>query len=545
MDIDEAVARARHHADDRAWDRARAELVTADEDGDLDPDALELLAEVAYLCGRDQLALDALARAHRSHRRVGAVEPAVRCAFWLVMLLLNRGEPAQAQGWLGRAHRLVARLPEQSVQHGYLHVPEALAALQVGQPDAARAAFDRARSVGQQHDEPDLVAFGLLGGGQARIEAGRFTRGMAMLDEVMVSVTGGEVSPIVAGIVYCGVIEACQATFDVARAGEWTAALGAWCDSQPDLVPYRGQCMIHRSEILQLQGDWPEALDAVEQARERFAQTPGQVAVGAAWYQQGELHRVRGELEAADEAYTTANRWGRRPQPGLALLRLAQGHAEVAATAIAHVVDEATGLTDRARVLPAMVEIMLAVADLDAARRAAQELAAIADEVDTAYLVALAAQATGTVLLAEDHPDRALEHLRRARAGWQDLGAPHEDAACLVLLARCCGRLGDDDTARVELATARTICADLGAAPLTTRIEAVAREHGDGRPGGLTAREVEVLREVATGKTNQGVAEALFISPKTVARHLSNIYAKLNLSSRAAATAWAFEHELV
>ena len=528
----------------RAWKEVADRLAAADAEGELEIEDLERLSIAQHMMGRPDDSRRTLERAHLEALRAGDPIRAARHAFYLVMSFGEQGEYAQAGGWHARATRLLDEAGVDCVERAMLLVPAALQARDQGRPAESLAMFEEVAAAADRFHDPDLRAMAQLGRGETLIALGEVERGIALLDEAMVAVTAGEVLPINVGIVYCGSIEAYQAVFELGRAQEWTAALSRWCDSQPDAVPFRGRCLVFRSEILQIHGRWKDAVDEVGRARDWLLLPPPKPAVGEAYYLQGELHRLRGEFDAAEAAYRDGAAWGRRQDPGLSLVRLAQGDLQAAVASIRRALDEADPIA-RPRLLEPFVEIMLASGEVGSAGDASQELAALGGQGgQPPMLRAIAARADGLVQLAKGDGKAALTSLRRAWTLWQTLDAPYESARTRVAVARACRALGDEDAAAIELAAARTVFDALGAVHDRDRIDAMA---GSPRPapGGLSARELEVLRLIAGGGTNRDIAANLGISERTIDRHVSNIFTKLDVSSRAAATAFAYEHRLV
>jgi DNA-binding CsgD family transcriptional regulator len=538
----QALGRARELFSRRAWAESCRLFQEADSDASLDAEDLERVSTSAYLAGRDVESETFRARAHQSFLDRGDVEGAARSAFWLGFGLLQRGAIAPASGWFARAQRILDDAQLDSVVRGYLLIPSAIRRIVQGDAAAGHAAFAQAAEIARRFADRDLASVACHGRGRALIRLGNIADGGALLDEAMVAVIAGDVTPILAGDVYCSVLEGCQETFDLRRAYEWTLSLSEWCAAQPDLMRYRGECLLYRAEIMQLRGKWDDAAQDAQDASELLASRP---AAGAAFYRIGEIHRLRGEFAKAEAAYTRANERGRKPQPGLSLLRLAQRQIDAAAAAIRGVLVDTRVRGARARMLAAAVEILLAARDLENARAAAAELAEIASAIGASLLHGASAQATGAVRHAEGEMAGASLSLRDAWETWRELQMPYEEAQTCLLLAAVSERRGDHDGRRLELDAARKLFTELGAESCLTRV-ADEFDSSTGRPeGSLSGREVQVLRLLAAGKTNRDIAEALFISEKTVARHISNIFDKLGVSSRTGATAWAYQHKFI
>jgi ATP/maltotriose-dependent transcriptional regulator MalT len=487
--------------------------------------------------------MEVLERACQGHAEAGRPRRAARCAFWIGVVLALRGELGPAGGWLGRAHRLVEREEGECVEQGYLLMPVVFQHEAEGDWQGASATAAAAAEIAERFDDDDLFALAVHAQGEILVRWGRVKEGLGLLDEAMVAVTTDKLSPVVTGIVYCSVILACEEIFELRRAREWTSALTRWCERQSDLVAFTGRCLVHRAQLLRLQGAWRDALEEAERADHRFERAMNRAAAAKAQYLRGEVNRLRGRFTETEDAYRRASELGLEPQPGWALMRLAQGDQDAAAASLRRALAENSVRLQRASLLPAYIEVMLAVGDVDAARDACRELEEICSQYDTEMLRAMLAHARGAVELAGGDAAKALASLREAARLWQELEAPYEAARARVLVAQACRLLGDEEACELELAAARSAFEELGAAPDLAALDRGRSAHADEH--GLSARELEVLRLLASGRSNREIAAALVISEHTVARHVQNIFTKLGVGSRTAASAYAFEHGLV
>lgn len=538
------LLRAREAFASNAWDEAHALYAAEGDRTALELDDFEQQAVAAHLTGRNDQCRESLAEGYREALRRGDITRAARFAFWIGHGLMFEGGMSEATGWFARARQLIAASPD-CVERGYLLIPEAVMEIDDKSEEAHRA-FAEGREIGLRFDDLNLIAMAGHGMGRALIRLGRAREGMTVLDSVMVAVTSGEVSPMVVGDVYCGVLEACHEVLDLRRAREWTGALTRWCEAHPTIVPYRGPCMVYRAEVMQFHGSWKDAFEEAQRACEWLSGPVVPEGAADAFYRIGELHRLQGKYAEAEEAYRQASRLGRQPEPGLPLLWLARGQRDAARNALRRALGEVSReFAKRAGLLDADVEVCLALGDVPGARAGAEELAQIAERLEAPYLRAVAGRAHGAVLLAEGDAAGCLGPLRRAWSDWQQMEAPYESARVRVLIGLAYQALGDKDSAAMEFDAARWVFEQLGAMPDLARLDSVASEPtAPAAPGGLTAREAEVLRLVATGCTNKQIAAALVISEHTVARHIQNMLAKLDCPSRAALAAFAVEHDL-
>ena len=516
----------------RDWATAYAAYVQC---GDLGPDDLDAFGEAAHWVGHQDETVDAYIKAHHLHLAAGSTGKAALSAFMLAVYLRVQGEGSKADGWLARSERLLAG-EEEGREHGYpLYLR--VAGLLGSDLDAARVQARRMQDLGRRFGDPNLIALGIYFEGRALVKQARVREGLALLDEAMLAAVSDGLSPFWTGAIYCGLISACHELVDHGRAVEWTETTRRWCEPLPVASLYPGICRVHWAEILDVRGAWEEA--ETEALGVCFDMERIDVFVVAdGMYALGELRRRRGDFEGAQEAYERAHTIGRDPQPGLALLRLAQGRNEVASVSIASAIAGFGGSTlERAPLLAAQCEIALVAGDLDLADEAATEVTRIAEMFASVGLEAVGARCRGAVALARGDSAAALAALRMAAGHWLQVDAPYEVARTRVLLARASHALGDEDAAMRECSAARACFEQLGA---TNDLAALEEASGEPRCG-LTAREVEVLQRVAAGASNREVAAELFISEKTVARHVSNIYVKLDVTSRAAATAAAYK----
>lgn len=528
------------------WGETYERLSKAGRDQVLESTQLETLAVAAYLTGNDNESYQILERAHQSYLDCEKIEKASRCAFWLGLMFMTAGERVRSSGWMARGERILAGdQKRESPERKLFLIPEALEALYTGQAEKARKLFEQAATTGDQFHDADLIALGRLGQGQALIQQGSIAEGIKLIDETMITAEGEEVFPVVKGIVYCAAIETCRRVWDLKRAQEWTLALTRWCDEQRDIIPFRGQCLTRRAEIIQFHGEWNKALEETTNACKLLTRRSGEPAAGEAFYRKAELQRLLGDFEGAEEGYHGAAKWGRNPQPGLALLRVAQGRHHDAETSIHNTLRETKDIRKRAELLPAAMAVMIATRRTEEALDAATELEDIANEFNAAYLYAMSAHCRATALLANGDSGLALDHAQKSLSLWRTMDLPYETACTRELKGQIYMELKDQDNADASLAAARWIFEQLNAKPDLQRIDRLLKRKRNPSTHSLTLREIQVLRRVASGKTNKSIADELFISERTVDRHVSNIFNKIGVSSRVEATTFALRHKML
>jgi DNA-binding CsgD family transcriptional regulator len=565
-DLASRLGRARELHLASRWAEACDEFAAADRLQPLAAADLEAFAEAAQVLGRGEEAVKILRRAYEARVAAGEFDQAVTTAFWLWQALIMNREYARANGWVAQVRRLAqerfaqegptqerpaqalpahAHRPGSMEDNGWLLVTDAYALIGLADYEAAAQLLARAVHVASRSGQTDLVAFATTVWGRALIKAGRLKDGLSRLDEAMLSVIDRDTSPRATSLLYCSAIATCHEAHEFARAREWTLALGAWLDSLTQLGgAYFGNCRVYRSRLMRLCGAWGDAVDEVAVVCDDLGGGYGQLVAGHAFYELGEMYRLLGNPEAED-AYRRAGEYGAPTQPGLALLRLAQDDIETAVVGIRRALTETTGRLERLELLTAGVTVVLAAGDLDAARAAVDELALIAQVYDTLAVQTEVAAARGAVLLAEGDAATALPLLRSAAGWWREIEAPHAVATLTVLIALACRSLGDEEAAQLELESARATFARLGARPDLYRVERLMRPAQPAGLHGLSAREIQVLRLIAAGRTNHAIATELFLSERTVHRHVSNIFDKLGVRSRAAAASYGIRHHLV
>ncbi|HEX6396200.1 MAG TPA: LuxR C-terminal-related transcriptional regulator, partial [Steroidobacteraceae bacterium] len=501
------LARAREAFESHSWRDAYEAYLAADAAAGISGDDLDHLAIAACLVGRERDFLAYKERAHRAHVAANRAQRAARDAFWLALFSMFRGEIGQANAWVARGERLIAG--SDCAERGYLAMITGEVELHRGGFARAWALAAEAAALGERCVDADLVAAARHQQGRAAIKLGRAAEGLKLLDQTMLEVIAGDLSPIMTGLMYCSIIDVCRSSYEWNRAREWTVALSRWCDRQAGMVAFTDACFVHRAEILCLQGAWADALTETHRVcdrREHCDRPP----LGAAFYQQGEIHRLRGEATPAEECFRAASRHGFDPQPGLALLRLSQGRTDAAAAAMRRLLGATSDPVGRGRILPAHVEIMLAVDEIEEALRACEELEALSSEYTSEMVRAQAAHARGAWCARTGDPHAAIGHLRDAFTSWMRFDAPYEAARVRVLIADACGALGDVEARTLELDAARQTFEQLGARADLERLEQ--RRAGKAGTHKLSARELEVLRLVARGQTNKVIARDLGLS---------------------------------
>ncbi len=540
--VSELRERGRDHYRRRLWIAAFDALSQADEIEPLAAADLWLLAWSAHLTGRDEDFARTMSRAYRAHLDAGEPLPAARCAGWLGAMLAMAGESGPAAGWLSRAQRLIEREGVDCPERGFLFLLAAFDHADAGDHDAMLAAATQSFEVAERFGDADLAAMALILQGRARLARGETKAGLALLDEAMVSVTTDQLLPALTGLAYCNVIDGCQEVYDLRRSQEWTAALTRWCDGQPDLVPYAGQCLVHRSELSQLHGDWARAwtkrsVRAIgsrddQQSPTPITSWPRCIVCGASSPRPSWPTVVSGS--SGDSPSQVWPFCGSRRAVSVSQPPLLNGYstkpriAPAGAGCCPRTSRSCWLHTKSARPRTQLMSWSRSP------RRSGHPFSAPRPRMRQ-----------GAVLLAQGDPAGALIPLRRAVSMWRQMDAPYESARARVLVGQACRELGDADSAEIEFEAVGQVFQKLGAAPDAERLRQLIDSPERSYPSGLTAREVQILSLVATGRTNREIASTLMISEHTVARHLQNIFSKLGVSSRTAAAAFALDQSLI
>jgi len=474
------LEQARAAARGGAWPQAYALLSESDGRRLTAPEELEMLGEVAWWTGRIDESQDARVRAFGLRLERGEEAAAALLALKVSREYEHKRSPL-AEAWFARAERLLEG-HDDSVEFGYLMRTRARLAVRVGDYEAALAQAERTIELGTRHGERNLIALGLHDKGTVLVRQGDVEGGLGLLDEATVAAVSGELDPYTTAVVYCGIIAAFRDLGELGRAGDWTDAAKRWCERQA-ISGFPGVCRVNRAEVMRLRGSWPEAEEEIHRAVEELHDFAPDVA-GLAFYELGELQLRMGELDAAEEAFRQAHALGTEPYPGLALLRLVRGEVDSASRGLRRALGGVKDRLARARLLPAQIDVSIAVGSLDEARSAAEELEEAAREFRSPALAASAAAGGGAVALASGDADAAHRELRRAIQLFHQLETPYEAARTRVLLADAFRRDGDVDGAQLELDAAAATFERLGAARDTRRV----RELLGRLPGAEAAR---------------------------------------------------------
>jgi ATP/maltotriose-dependent transcriptional regulator MalT len=542
LEPEDAVQRGRGAYAQADWKAARDAFTQAHSAGSLGVDDLALLGRAAWWLGDVHQALSLSEEVFAQYCAVDRTRDAAMTALQLSLLWMTRGDLTVGAAWLARARRLLADLPEDP-GHGYLIYLETSMSLDGHAEPWAAASVDRLRALAASTGDPALASLSDVASGMAALRRGDTDEGFERLDEAMLPVLAGRVAGEWAGDVYCTIIHVCHELADFQRMEDWTAATERWCTHFGSDAIYTGICRVHRLELLSARGEWAHAEARIARESQDLLRANPWVA-SEGFYQLGEIHRLRGDSEAAREAFAAARRAGSDAQPGAALLDLADGHTEEAWRGITDALDTRDQLA-RARLLRSAVEIALAAGRLGDAEPLGDELREAASRYATRGFRAWAAHVEGMLALTHRDHVRALDRLNEAESLFRLDRLPYDTADALVWIARTHRASGDDARSRRAIRRAREILAELGAA---AEFATLGENDGAIAPaaattfGPLTTREAEVLACVASGASNRDVAARLYISEKTVGRHLANIYAKLDVGTRTAAAAWWHAH---